>query len=557
MTSASAPPFQPSFSADSNYVQPVSTIEISVSCRDIIDADVFSKSDPMVVLFVQGLGSKEWREFGRTEAIQNTLNPDFVHKFVLEYYFEERQNLRFDVYDIDNNSADLSNHDFLGRAICSLGEIVSSSGSTFQRPLKGSAFKDKGSILLRAEEVDSCKDTIEMSFNARNLENNSWFSKLDPFLVFLRCNEDNRFTVCEKTEVVKKNDNPDWRRKEYSVQKLCNGDRDRTIKVEVYDYHQNGSHNLLGEFQTSVNRLENGVGSENVYECVHPEKRGKKKKYKNSGLINLTYFKFHKNYSFVEYLRGGLDMNFVVAIDFTGSNGNPSQSTSLHYIHPSQPNQYALAIQSVGGIIQDYDTDRMFPTYGFGARLPPDGRVSHNFAVNFNPHEPSCYGIDGVLTAYQQCIRSVQLYGPTNFAPIISTVAQMAQESVSSSRRLQYFVLLMITDGVISDMEATKHAIVNAARLPVSIIIVGVGSDDFEAMDVLDGDNVRLESRGVKAERDIVQFVPFRDYVKSNSNMVMSQARLAKDVLAEVPDQVTGYMKSRGIAPGPSPPAYS
>ena len=38
----------------------------------------------------------------------------------------------------------------------------------------------------------------------------------------------------------------------------------------------------------------------------------------------------------------------------------------------------------------------------------------------------------------------------------------------------------MITDGVISDMEATKHAIVNAARLPVSIIIVGVGSDDFE-----------------------------------------------------------------------------
>lgn len=250
-------------------------------------------------------------------------------------------------------------------------------------------------------------------------------------------------------------------------------------------------------------------------------------------------------------------MNFVVAIDFTGSNGNPSQSTSLHYIHPSQPNQYALAIQSVGGIIQDYDTDRMFPTFGFGARLPPDGRVSHNFAVNFNPHEPSCYGIDGVLTAYQQCIRSVQLYGPTNFAPIISTVAQMAQESVSSSRRLQYFVLLMITDGVISDMEATKHAIVNAARLPVSIIIVGVGSDDFEAMDVLDGDNVRLESRGVKAERDIVQFVPFRDYVKSNSNMVMSQARLAKDVLAEVPDQVTGYMKSRGIAPGPSPPAYS
>lgn len=556
MASATAPPY-PSSSGGMGYVAPVSTIEISVSCRDIIDADVFTKSDPMVVLFVQGLGSKEWREFGRTETIQNTLNPDFVHKFVLDYYFEERQNLRFDVYDIDNKSAKLSEHDFLGRAICSLGEIVSSSGSDYRRPLKGSSFKDQGTIVLRAEEVSTCKDSLIMSFNGRNLDKKDWFGKSDPFMVFLRCNEDNRFTVCDKTEVIKKTLNPDWKRKEYSIQKLCNGDRDRTIKVEVYDWNSNGSHSLIGEFETSVNQLENGVGSDNVYECVHPEKKRKKKSYKNSGIVNLTYLHFQKNYSFVEYLRGGLDMNFVVAIDFTGSNGNPQMPDSLHYIHPSRPNQYSLAIQAVGNIIQDYDSDRMFPSFGFGARLPPTGQVSHNFAVNFNPSNPSCHGIEGVLQAYQQCIRSVQLYGPTNFSPIINEVSSMAHESLHSSSKTQYFVLLMITDGVISDMEATKRAIVKAARLPLSIIIVGVGSDDFEAMDVLDGDNVRLESRGEKAERDIVQFVPFRDYMKTNSDLVMSQARLAKDVLAEVPDQVTSYMKSRGIAPGPSPPAYS
>lgn len=557
MASATAPPYSSS-SGGMGYVAPVSTIEISVSCRDIIDADVFSKSDPMVVLFVQGLGSKEWREFGRTETIQNTLNPDFVHKFVLDYYFEERQNLRFDVYDIDNKSAKLSEHDFLGRAICSLGEIVSSSGSDYRRPLKGSSFKDQGTIVLRAEEVSTCKDSLIMSFNGRNLDKKDWFGKSDPFMVFLRCNEDNRFTVCDKTEVIKKTLNPDWKRKEYSIQKLCNGDRDRTIKVEVYDWNSNGSsHSLIGEFETSVNQLENGVGSDNVYECVHPEKKRKKKSYKNSGIVNLTYLHFQKNYSFVEYLRGGLDMNFVVAIDFTGSNGNPQMPDSLHYIHPSRPNQYSLAIQAVGNIIQDYDSDRMFPSFGFGARLPPTGQVSHNFAVNFNPSNPSCHGIEGVLQAYQQCIRSVQLYGPTNFSPIINEVSSMAHESLHSSSKTQYFVLLMITDGVISDMEATKRAIVKAARLPLSIIIVGVGSDDFEAMDVLDGDNVRLESRGEKAERDIVQFVPFRDYMKTNSDLVMSQARLAKDVLAEVPDQVTSYMKSRGIAPGPSPPAYS
>lgn len=44
-----------------------------------------------------------------------------------------------------------------------------------------------------------------------------------------------------------------------------------------------------------------------------------------------------------------------MAIDFTASNGNPSHSTSLHYINPYQPNQYARALQAIGEIIQDYD----------------------------------------------------------------------------------------------------------------------------------------------------------------------------------------------------------
>ena len=42
-----------------------------------------------------------------------------------------------------------------------------------------------------------------------------------------------------------------------------------------------------------------------------------------------------------------------------------------------------------------------------------------------------------------------------------------------------YFILLIITDGVIMDMPQTREAIVNAATLPISIIIVGVGGADF------------------------------------------------------------------------------
>lgn len=69
----------------------------------------------------------------------------------------------------------------------------------------------------------------------------------------------------------------------------------------------------------------------------------------------------------------------------------------------------------------------------------------------------------------------------------------------------EYFVLLIITDGIITDMQMTKKAIVNAAKLPMSIIIVGVGKEDFTAMEELDGDEVRLSFQGQEAERDIVQ----------------------------------------------------
>lgn len=42
-----------------------------------------------------------------------------------------------------------------------------------------------------------------------------------------------------------------------------------------------------------------------------------------------------------------------------------------------------------------------------------------------------------------------------------------------------YFVLLILTDGEIHDMEPTKTSIVNSSHLPLSIIIIGIGNEDF------------------------------------------------------------------------------
>jgi vacuolar-type H+-ATPase subunit F/Vma7 len=95
-----------------------------------------------------------------------------------------------------------------------------------------------------------------------------------------------------------------------------------------------------------------------------------------------------------------------------------------------------------------------------------------------------------------------------------------------SQQNQKYFILLLITDGVINDLQKTIDEVVRGSSLPLSIIIVGVGNEDFSSMEVLDADNEPLYSQTYKKqmERDIVQFVPFRDY-KNNP------IQLAKETL--------------------------
>lgn len=106
-----------------------------------------------------------------------------------------------------------------------------------------------------------------------------------------------------------------------------------------------------------------------------------------------------------------------------------------------------------------------------------------------------------------------------------------------------YQTLLILTDGEIHDMDQTIDKLVKAANLPLSVIIVGVGNANFDNMNRLDGDNGLYGSNGVRAARDIVQFVPFRD-VNMNGEL------LAKELLAELPGQVVQYMSMIGKPPG-------
>uniref|UniRef100_A0A8C4HDI0 C2 domain-containing protein n=1 Tax=Dicentrarchus labrax TaxID=13489 RepID=A0A8C4HDI0_DICLA len=518
-------------------------VELMLTCKGISDRDALSKPDPCVILKMQSHG--QWMEVDRTEVIRSCVNPTYSKVFTLDFYFEEVQRLRFELYDINNSSHNgLKEADFLGSVECTLGQIIS------QRKLSKALLRPGGTvgkaiITITAEELTGNDDYIELSFSARKLDDKDFFSKSDPFLEIYRLNDDATLQLVYRTETVMNNLNPVWKTFKVSLNSLCSGDHERKLQCTVWDWDSNGKHDYIGEFEATFKEMRGAIDGRQVqWPCMNPKYKVKKKNYKNSGIVILNQCKVIKMHSFLDYIMGGCQIQFTVAIDFTASNGDPRNSCSLHYIHPYQPNEYLKALVAVGEICQDYDSDKMFPAFGFGAQIPPDYKVSHDFAVNFNEDNPECAGIQGVVEAYQACLPKLQLYGPTNIAPIIQKVANSASQEVHTKEAMQYFILLILTDGVITDMADTREAIVQASHLPMSVIIVGIGNADFSDMQMLDGDDGILRSpKGEPVLRDIVQFVPFRNFKHA------SPAALAKSVLAEVPNQVVDYYNSKGIKP--------
>lgn len=198
-------------------------------------------------------------------------------------------------------------------------------------------------------------------------------------------------------------------------------------------------------------------------------------------------------------------------------------------------NDYEKSIAAILNILGKYDSDQMFPVFGFGAKY--DGVVRHCFQAGGKPEH---HGIAGVLDAYHQVFRSgLIMSSPTNFNEVIQTAAAHAESSqqVAAQRGGQcYTVLLIVTDGAVSDVNATAQCLRQVANAPLSIVIVGVGNADFGPMQFLD------DLSGRPGQRDIVQFVEFNEC--SHSSQV-----LTSETLDEIPAQLTGYFQSKGIAP--------
>jgi hypothetical protein len=302
---------------------------------------------------------------------------------------------------------------------------------------------------------------------------------------------------------------------------LSNGNFDHPFLIE---FHNASTNQILGIHSTTINKI-----------------MTEKSFIAGSVSVNCTSDTV-KQYTFIDYIKGGVRLSLAIGIDFTGSNGNPKDRDTLHYQDLNgNGSPYEKAIKSCGDIVAYYDYDQIFPVYGYGAIVPGQYDVSHCFPISLN--NPDIYTIDNVIASYREVIFKINFSGPTYFSPFIKRNILNISEVLKADKNV-YNILMILTDGRIDDLDNTITSIVEASFLPISIIIVGIGNGDFSNMDFLDADEHILTDRyGKRAVRDIVQFVPFRKF--SNNGFL-----LAEEVLKEIPRQVVDYYTMIKQSPG-------
>lgn len=527
-----------------------------------------------------------WKLHSSSARVRDSLNPVFPEIFYFDYFFEEVQNLCFVVVDMDKSSTDgsyMEENDYLGHATVSLAQLASTGtrGCTFnlvidseklprglphfkkyQKRNETTGKTGNSSISFVTTSEADLRKKVMLTISCHNLDRKDFNGLSDPFFTISRVlagGNKNPLPIY-KSPILKKTINPTWSSLVIPFKNLTpSGNRTEPLCVSVWDWDEKGGEDFIGSFDTTLESL---MLARNI-PLINPKKaKGLSSMfYKNSGLFSVISGSLIDEPSFLDYIVAGAKINLAVAVDLTASNQYPHHSTSLHHFpellkvndgngnlvppissqlafgNQSVPfNEYQAAIAGLGQIIQEYDSDKIFPLYGFGfERLG----VRQRCALFGD-----CHGVKGLLSTYKSviCDPDVRLSGPTDFAPVIRSATMRLRQEMKDLKENQivYHILLIITDGLITDINDTLAELVNASTLPISIVVVGVGGEDFSMMKLLDGDDGNGGWRNLpdgRKARDIVQFVAMR-------NVQGNPFALARETLAEIPGQFLEYVKA-------------
>lgn len=410
-----------------------------------------------------------------------------------------------------------------------IGEIIGSEKSSKLFYIKGDNNQEEEILEIRAEKMKKNILYLTIHFNLKIVSNQEGVEITDE--------EKEKYLISEKNKLyfVVEQEN----KMLYESESFTDDGKFNMVQIPLNLINQKFSisffdwkNQKLSTINTSIKELTDKTKEGEIYFS--------KQLSLNDKLNIYNYSSIKEEITFLDYIYKGMKLGLDIGIDFTGSNYAPDEPRSLHYCgNMEKRNPYERAILSCATIMANYDYDKLFPVYGFGAIIKGQKSASMCFNINFK-NDPNIKYVENILKEYHNCMDKIYFSGPTYFSPIINKVVE---EIKKQNDIFEYHVLMILTDGIIEDMEETIEALVEGSFYPLSVIIIGIGEYDFKKMEQLDGDEIPLISKkGVKRQRDLVQFVPFNKF-EGNEN------KLSQEVLDEIPRQVIEFYTLNFIYP--------
>ena len=507
-------------------------VELFFSLTNTINSNYFY-SLSVTVINNERYGVESY--LGELDSNKGT-NIVFGNSFVIDYFYERRQIIIISPI-LNNNKMD-KKYKFV------LGDVMRNKTLDINIPNFGTV------------KMDCVTLNYSNNMNQYNIDLLNTFSvfqfDIGIFNIDMQSSPNLFFVISHLKDKHKKR--PVYKSPEYSINNLqtnyiqiesyhlCANTKDR-IYIDIYSYQQQPVY--IGGGHVNLNILQsNSLHKQNTEITLHNPYRE---------TIGLARINFHlkQRFSFINKLKENkMQINLEIAIDYTKSNKPPDDPTSNHFINGAGLNDYEKAIKSCCEVLAQYDADQLFPVYGFGG-IPyvlngvANNKVSHCFNINFQ-RDAEIHGVQNILNAYRDSLYKVQLAGNTKFSFILKKVIENVNNDLKYHKKENhYYILLILTDGKVNDLKETIDLIVEASYLPMSIVIVGIGEEDFEFMEELDGDeNPLINSKREVRKRDIVQFIKFNNF-KANNGLKFG-TDFAEEVLKEIPRQIEEYYDNVG-----------
>jgi len=429
---------------------------------------------------------------------------------------------------------------------CSTFETGNILGNSLNRAVKW--LKDSGSIcvMVQREQKHMEEKILSLKLSVELQKESRVFYEVERKLQCSGENSSSWQPICRSDYDMDKVKSREWPESSMVIT-----EENPSLRITLRSHSTKKGNVLIGYVETSVNKLLQTLDHDESLEldwCA-PKSQGKDGENKIKVVsISIIEDRSEKddtvnectNYSeptFINYITGACTLSLYVAIDYTISNGDPRKEESLHCIHPrGKLNDYESAIFSIGEVVAKYDSDQKFPVWGFGAKF--EGIVRNAFQVG---GKDEVDGINGILQAYRSSFQSgLVMSSPCVLTDVIRAAASRATQSLHiamANGGLAYSILLILTQGNIDDVNSTKEILIEASAAPLSVIIVGIGNNDFTDMQFLD------DYHEAEGERDICNFVEFEKYRSEDISVLRSAT------LDEIPEQLSSYFYKRGIMP--------